>query len=132
MGTSLSRDYLLECMELAAIIADKGSDVAAEFLKCGRMKELLGVLRIMQQSAGNLDEREERFTNELEEAERERLVERVMVCKAMSSTRCVLMPLLSTCILDVPPCLLQAGWESRRGRTGQPKWQRGRPCRAGL
>ncbi len=37
----LSRDYLLECMELAAVIADKDSDVASEFIKCGRMKELL-------------------------------------------------------------------------------------------
>ena len=40
-GTSLSRDHLLECMELAALIAEKNSDVAYEFMKCGRMKELL-------------------------------------------------------------------------------------------
>ncbi|KAK4452955.1 nucleoporin NUP84 [Podospora aff. communis PSN243] len=40
-GTSLSRDNLLECMELAAVIAEKGSDVAHEFLKSGRMKELV-------------------------------------------------------------------------------------------
>ncbi|KAL2260163.1 hypothetical protein VTK26DRAFT_5934 [Humicola hyalothermophila] len=40
-GTSLSRDNLLECMELAAVIAEKGSDVAQEFLRCGRMKELI-------------------------------------------------------------------------------------------
>lgn len=40
-GTSLSRDNLLECMELAAVIAERGSDVAQEFMKCGRMKELL-------------------------------------------------------------------------------------------
>ena len=40
-GTSLSRDNLLECMELAAVIAEKGSDVAKEFMKCGRMKELV-------------------------------------------------------------------------------------------
>jgi nuclear pore complex protein Nup107 len=40
-GTSLSRDNLLECMELAAVIAEKDSDVAREFLKCGRMKELV-------------------------------------------------------------------------------------------
>jgi nuclear pore complex protein Nup107 len=32
---------LLECMELAAVIAEKGSDVAHEFLKSGRMKELV-------------------------------------------------------------------------------------------
>jgi nuclear pore complex protein Nup107 len=40
-GTSLSRDNLLECMELAAAIAEKGSDVAQEFMRCNRMKELL-------------------------------------------------------------------------------------------
>lgn len=40
-GTSLSRDNLLECMELAAVIAEKGSDVAQEFMKCNRMKELV-------------------------------------------------------------------------------------------
>ncbi|KAK4250860.1 nuclear pore protein 84/107 [Corynascus novoguineensis] len=40
-GTSLSRDNLLECMELAAVIAEKDSDVAKEFLRCGRMKELV-------------------------------------------------------------------------------------------
>jgi nuclear pore complex protein Nup107 len=40
-GTSLSRDNLLECMELAAVIAEKDSDVAREFLRCGRMKELV-------------------------------------------------------------------------------------------
>ncbi|KAK0656412.1 107-domain-containing protein [Cercophora newfieldiana] len=40
-GTSLSRDSLLECMELASVIAEKGSDVAHEFLKSGRMKELV-------------------------------------------------------------------------------------------
>ncbi|KAK4154029.1 nuclear pore protein 84/107 [Chaetomidium leptoderma] len=40
-GTSLSRDNLLECMELAAVIAEKGSDVAQQFLRCGRMKELV-------------------------------------------------------------------------------------------
>jgi len=41
VGTSLSRDNLLECMNLAAVIAEKDSDVAAEFVKCGRMKELV-------------------------------------------------------------------------------------------
>jgi len=41
IGTSLTRDNLLECMELAAIIAERGSDVAREFMNCGRMKELL-------------------------------------------------------------------------------------------
>ncbi len=40
-GTSLSRDNLLECMDLAAVIAEKGSDVAKEFMKGNRMKELV-------------------------------------------------------------------------------------------
>ncbi len=40
-GTSLSRDNLLECMELAAVIAEKDSDVAKEFLRRNRMKELV-------------------------------------------------------------------------------------------
>ncbi|KAK4232210.1 nuclear pore protein 84/107 [Podospora fimiseda] len=40
-GTSLSRDNLLECMDLAGVIAEKGSDVAHEFVRSGRMKELL-------------------------------------------------------------------------------------------
>ncbi|KAI2629370.1 nuclear pore protein 84/107 [Xylaria nigripes] len=40
-GTSLSRDNLLECMELAAHIARKDSDVAALLMKAGRMKEIV-------------------------------------------------------------------------------------------
>lgn len=40
-GMSLSRDFLLECMDLAAKIAQKDSDVAQLFVKTGRMKELV-------------------------------------------------------------------------------------------
>lgn len=40
-GTTATRDNLMECMELAAQIADKEGDVAAEFVKAGRMKELV-------------------------------------------------------------------------------------------
>ncbi|KAI0424175.1 nuclear pore protein 84/107 [Xylaria sp. FL1042] len=40
-GTSLSRDNLLECMELAAIIARKDADIAAVLMKAGRMKEVV-------------------------------------------------------------------------------------------
>lgn len=40
-GTSLSRDNLLECMELASIIARKDADVAAVLMRAGRMKELV-------------------------------------------------------------------------------------------
>ncbi|KAK5652598.1 hypothetical protein OQA88_10359 [Cercophora sp. LCS_1] len=40
-GTSLSRDNLLECMDLAAVIADKGSDIATAFIQANRMKELV-------------------------------------------------------------------------------------------
>lgn len=40
-GTTLTRDNFLECMELAATIAEKESDVAACFVKANRMKELV-------------------------------------------------------------------------------------------
>ncbi|KAK1503392.1 hypothetical protein CTAM01_04704 [Colletotrichum tamarilloi] len=40
-GTTLTRDNFLECMELAATIAEKGSDVAECFAKAKRMKELV-------------------------------------------------------------------------------------------
>ena len=40
-GTSLSRDNLLECMELAAVVARKDSDVASVLMKSGRMKEIV-------------------------------------------------------------------------------------------
>jgi nuclear pore complex protein Nup107 len=40
-GTSLSRDSLLEAMELAAMIAEKDSDIAPVMMKSGRMKELV-------------------------------------------------------------------------------------------
>ncbi|KAI1386934.1 nuclear pore protein 84/107 [Hypoxylon trugodes] len=40
-GTTLTRDNLLECMELASVIAKKDADVAAVLMKAGRMKELV-------------------------------------------------------------------------------------------
>ncbi|KAI1415660.1 nuclear pore protein 84/107 [Hypoxylon sp. FL1857] len=40
-GTALTRDNLLECMELASVIAKKDADVAAVIMKAGRMKELV-------------------------------------------------------------------------------------------
>lgn len=40
-GTTLTRDNLLECMELASVVAKKDADVAAVIMKAGRMKELL-------------------------------------------------------------------------------------------
>ena len=40
-GTGLSRDNLLECMELAAIIAERSSDLSISFMDAGRMKELV-------------------------------------------------------------------------------------------
>ncbi|KAH7136589.1 nuclear pore protein 84/107 [Dactylonectria macrodidyma] len=42
-GTGLSRDNLLECMELAATIAERGSSLSTVFVEAGRMKELLEV-----------------------------------------------------------------------------------------
>lgn len=40
-GSCLSRENLLEAMDLAATIAEKDSDLAALFVKTGRMKELV-------------------------------------------------------------------------------------------
>ncbi|KAH6895152.1 nuclear pore protein 84/107 [Thelonectria olida] len=40
-GTGLSRDHLLECMELAAVIAERNSDLSTVFVEAGRMKELV-------------------------------------------------------------------------------------------
>lgn len=40
-GTSLSRDWLLECMELATLITERDSDVLALFVDASRVKELL-------------------------------------------------------------------------------------------
>lgn len=40
-GTNLSRENLLECMELAATIAERDSDLAAILMKNGRMKEVV-------------------------------------------------------------------------------------------
>ncbi|KOS21073.1 Nucleoporin [Escovopsis weberi] len=40
-GTGLSRDYFLECMELAALVAEEGSDLAGAFAESRRMTELL-------------------------------------------------------------------------------------------
>lgn len=40
-GTSMGRDNLLECMELAALIAEKDNDVQAVLMKNGRMVELV-------------------------------------------------------------------------------------------
>ncbi|KAI1268822.1 nuclear pore protein 84/107 [Xylariaceae sp. FL1019] len=55
-GTHLSRDNLLECMELASMIAKKDSDVAVAMMKAGRMKELVegfaGVSRALAISVG--------------------------------------------------------------------------------
>jgi nuclear pore complex protein Nup107 len=40
-GTSLSRDNLLESMDLATVIAGHDSDLAASFVEAGRMTELV-------------------------------------------------------------------------------------------
>ncbi|KAK2593580.1 Nucleoporin nup84 [Conoideocrella luteorostrata] len=40
-GTGLSRDNLLECMELASVIAERNSDLATTFVNAGRMTELV-------------------------------------------------------------------------------------------
>ncbi|KID99408.1 nuclear pore complex protein Nup107, partial [Metarhizium majus ARSEF 297] len=40
-GTGLTRDHLLECMELASVIAERNSDLADAFVSAGRMTELV-------------------------------------------------------------------------------------------
>ncbi|KAF3764894.1 hypothetical protein M406DRAFT_292118 [Cryphonectria parasitica EP155] len=40
-GSSLTRDNLLEAMNLAAVVAERNSDVAALLVKTGRLKELI-------------------------------------------------------------------------------------------
>jgi len=40
-GTTTSRDYLLECMELSSVIADPDSDLPTLFEQAGRLEELL-------------------------------------------------------------------------------------------
>lgn len=40
-GTGLTRDHLLECMELASVIAERNSDLAVAFVNAGRMTELV-------------------------------------------------------------------------------------------
>lgn len=43
-GTGASRDNLLECMELAAVIAANNSELAVVFQRSSRMKELVEAL----------------------------------------------------------------------------------------
>ncbi|KAK0730538.1 nuclear pore protein 84/107 [Lasiosphaeris hirsuta] len=40
-GACISRDHLLEAMDLASVIAEKGSDLGYEFVLAGRMAELI-------------------------------------------------------------------------------------------
>lgn len=40
-GESLSRDLLMECMDLSALVAADGSDLLELFMKVGRMQELV-------------------------------------------------------------------------------------------
>jgi nuclear pore complex protein Nup107 len=40
-GSILSRDLLMECMDLSALIAEEGSDLLDIFIKTGRAQELV-------------------------------------------------------------------------------------------
>ena len=40
-GTGLTRDWLLECMQLAALVTEEGSDLEGTFVQAKRVKELL-------------------------------------------------------------------------------------------
>jgi nuclear pore complex protein Nup107 len=43
-GNVLTRDFLMECMELSALIAEEGSDLLSVFIETGRMQELVDAL----------------------------------------------------------------------------------------
>jgi nuclear pore complex protein Nup107 len=49
-GVQLTRDFLLDCMELSAIIAEKNSDLLELFTKTGQMQELVEVLALSSKS----------------------------------------------------------------------------------
>jgi len=43
-GSALTRDLLMECMDLSTIIADEDSDILALFIKLNRLPELVEAL----------------------------------------------------------------------------------------
>jgi nuclear pore complex protein Nup107 len=43
-GNALTRDFLMECMELSALIAEEDSDILNLFICTGRMQELVEAL----------------------------------------------------------------------------------------
>jgi nuclear pore complex protein Nup107 len=46
----LTRDFLIECMELSALIAEEESDLLNVFIETGRMQELVDILAIASKS----------------------------------------------------------------------------------
>ncbi|KAE9376803.1 hypothetical protein N431DRAFT_401256 [Stipitochalara longipes BDJ] len=49
-GNVLTRDYLMECMELSALIAEENSDLLKLFIETGRMQELVEALAMASKS----------------------------------------------------------------------------------
>lgn len=49
-GVVVTRDYLLHCMELSAIVAKRDSDLAPTIVEGGRMKELVEALAACSKS----------------------------------------------------------------------------------
>ena len=45
-GNALTRDFLMECMEISALVAEDGSDLLDIFMTTGRMGELVEVLAL--------------------------------------------------------------------------------------
>jgi nuclear pore complex protein Nup107 len=43
-GNALTRDFLMECMELSALIAEEDSDLLTLFVETGRIQELVDAL----------------------------------------------------------------------------------------
>jgi nuclear pore complex protein Nup107 len=49
-GMNLTRDFLLDCMELSSMIAEEGSDLLDLFTATGHMQELVEVLALSSKS----------------------------------------------------------------------------------
>jgi len=49
-GNVLTRDFLMECMELSALIAEEDSDLLKLFIETGRMSELVEALAMASKS----------------------------------------------------------------------------------
>ena len=49
-GNVLTRDFLMECMQISALIAEENSDLLKPFIETGRMQELVEALAMASKS----------------------------------------------------------------------------------